>query len=204
MSKKTTADYIRILQDRYFPGKYKPQSQFINELNLLHAVKLTGLGGEQALNDANTKVEVGVSDFNGTLTPTDANGLIHSLTVRYGLKLGDSAFNQPGLIRYTNVTGAIDGSDHDFMAWFLNSELILKTRGIEQIRMRIRDLMIDTASDKVPSEVSKELEKTIKVEGGQDLQLFLSTPKGATLDAVNSQFIQVVLYGIKFGDRKTA
>jgi hypothetical protein len=36
----------------------------------LHSVKLVSIGGEQALNDANSKVEVGVSDFNGTLTPT--------------------------------------------------------------------------------------------------------------------------------------
>lgn len=197
MAKKSTADFIRILKDKYFPGKYKPDTQFISELNLLHSVELLSIGGEQSLNDANSKVEVGISDFNGTLTPTDADGLIRGVLVRFGKTA--EAVASPALVNYSELKEA-------FPAWLLNSELILKNRGFEQFRIRVQELVLSSKSDAVPSEYCKELEKTIKVEGGQDLQLFLSTPKGAIMDKTidKHQFIQVVMYGIKFGDRKNA
>lgn len=199
MARKSTADFIRILKDKYFPTKYNPASQFISELNLLHSVKLVSIGGEQSLNDANSKVEVGVSDFNGTLTPTDADGLIRAVAVRFGKSTETTAPASPALVSYSELKEA-------FPAWLLNSELILKNRGFEQFRVRIQELVLAQKSDVVASEWCKELEKTIKVEGGQDLQLFLSTPKGAVMDTTTDkhQYLQVVLYGMKFGDRKNA
>ncbi len=199
MAKKSTADFIRILKDRYFPQKYNPTTQFISELNLLHSVKLVSIGGEQALNDANSKVEVGVSDFNGTLAPTDADGLIRAVAVRFGKSTATNAPASPALINYSELKS-------DFPSWLLNSELILKNRGFEQFRIRVAELVLAKESEVVASEWAKELEKTIKVEGGQDLQIFLSTPKGAIMDTTTDkhQYIQVVLYGMKFGDRKAA
>jgi hypothetical protein len=199
MAKKSTADFIRIMQSKYFPTKYKPETQFISELNLLHSVKLVSVGGEQALNDANSKVEVGISDFNGTLTPTDADGLIRGVAVRFGKSTAVEAPASPALVSYSELKEA-------FPAWLLNSELILKNRGFEQFRVRIQELVLADKANVVASEWCKELEKTIKVEGGQDLQLFLSTPKGAIMDTAvdKHQYLQVVLYGIKFGDRKNA
>lgn len=198
MARKSTADFIRILKDKYFPGKYKPDTQFISELNLLHSVELVSIGGEQSLNDANSKVEVGISDFNGTLTPTDADGLLRAVAVRFGSTTEATALS-PALISYSELK-------KDFPAWLLNSELILKNRGFEQFRIRVQELVLADNSNVVASEWVKELEKTIKVEGGQDLQLFLSTPKGAQMDKTTNkhQYIQVVMYGIKFGDRKNA
>jgi len=199
MAKKSTADFIRILKDKYFKGKYNPETQFISELNLLHSVKLVSIGGEQALNDANSKVETGISDFNGTLTPTDSDGLIRAVTVRFGKSTKIDAPISPALVDYSELK-------KDFPSWLLNSELVLKNRGVEQFRMRVSELVLAQESQVVPSEWAKELEKTTKIEGGQDLQLFLSTPKGAVMDTTTDkhQYVQVNLYGMKFGDRKTA
>jgi len=196
MAKKTTGDLINILKNKYFIGKYDPSRQYIAELNLLHSTKLIGIGGEQALNDSNSKVEVGVSDFNGTLTPTDANGLLRALTVSYGLHAGAAAPASEALVNYSELK-------KDFPAWLLNSELVLKNRGIEQFRIRVSELVLLDNTQVVASEWAKELEKTIKVEGGQDLQLFINTPKGAVLDTVDKHhYVRVNLYGIKFADRK--
>lgn len=198
MQRKNTADYVRILAEKYFPGKYNPSSQYISEMALTHSVKMVSIGGEQALNDANSRVEVGVSDFNGTLTPTDAKGLVRALTVGFGISNEIAAPSSPALVKYAYQRSA-------FPAWLLNSELILKIGNVEAIRIRVSDLVIGTTTDRVVADWAKELEKTIKCEGGQDLQILLSTPKGAAIAEADGkhQYIQVNLYGIKFGDRKS-
>jgi len=197
MAKKTTRDYITILQENYFKGEYHPQTKFINELNLLHSTRILGIGGEQALNDANSKVEVGISDFNGTLTPTDAKGLMRAMTIRYGTSSKDVS---PALVKYSEI-------ETDFPAWLLNSEIIIKTGSVEALRTRVNDLVLGSKPDKVASEWAKEFEKTVKISGGQDLQIYLSTPKGAeqdkgTAESPKFDYVAVNLYGIKFGDRK--
>lgn len=197
MAKKTTGDMINILKSKYFPTKYNPATQYIAELNLVHSVKITGVGGgEQTLNDSNSKVEVGISDFNGTLTPTDANGLIRALTVEYGLATGAVAPVSEALVDYSPIKSK-------FPAWLLSSEVVMKNRGIEQFRIRVSELVLLKEAEVIASEWAKELEKTIKIEGGQDLQLFLNTPKGAVLDtAEKHHYVRMNLYGIKFADRK--
>lgn len=196
MAKKTTGDMINILANKYFKGKYTPQTSYIAELNLLHSTKIIGVGGEQTLNDSNSKVEVGISDFNGTLLPTDAQGLIRALTFEYALATGAVAPANEALVSYSPLKSTMP-------AWLLNSEVVMKNRGIEQFRIRVSELVVMKEPEVIASEWAKELEKTIKIEGGQDLQLFLNTPKGAVLDTVDKHhYVRVNLYGMKFADRK--
>lgn len=196
MAKKTTGDMINILANKYFKGKYTPQTSYIAELNLLHSTKIIGVGGEQTLNDSNSKVEVGISDFNGTLLPTDAQGLIRALTFEYALATGAVAPVNEALVSYSPLKSTMP-------AWLLNSEVVMKNRGIEQFRIRVSELVVMKEPEIIASEWAKELEKTIKIEGGQDLQLFLNTPKGAVLDTVDKHhYVRVNLYGMKFADRK--
>lgn len=199
MSKKTSQDKVNILQKVYFPGKYNPATHFVADLNLLHSTRISGVGGEQALNDANTKVLVGVSDFNGTLTPTDANGLIGALTLGYGkvtmIAANNNPLYSPALISYSEKKS-------DFPAWLLASELVVKTNQTEVLRMRVREFVTAVESDRVPKVWANELESTFKVIGGSDLQIFLNTPVGASLDADEYEFIRINAYGIKFAERK--
>jgi hypothetical protein len=190
--KKNIQEYIKILQQAYFPQKYNPQSQYLNELSLLHTQQITGLGGEQTLNDSNTKVEVGISDFNGTLTPTDAQGLIRALTVEYGSHATET---NGALIAYSPLLSTMP-------AWLKNSEVVVKLRGVEQSRIRVSELGVSDKPRTVVSEWAKELERTLKIEGGEDLQLYLVSPKGAVLDGALKHFVRVNLFGIKFADRK--
>lgn len=197
MSKKTSQDKVNILQKVYFAGKYNPATHFVADLNLLHSTHISGVGGEQALNDANTKVLVGVSDFNGTLTPTDSNGLISALTIGYGkvTKTGNPSPLSPAVISYSEKKS-------DFPAWLLASELVIKTNQTEVLRMRVREFVTAIESDRVPSVWAKELESTFKVTGSSDLQIFLNTPVGAVLDTDDYEYIRTNLYGVKFAERK--
>ena len=86
------------------------------------------------MNDANSKVETGISDFNGTLTPTDSDGLIRAVTVRFGKSTKTDAPISPALVDYSELK-------KDFPSWLLNSELVLKNRGVEQFRMRVSELV---------------------------------------------------------------
>ncbi|NTW18183.1 MAG: hypothetical protein HGA42_00615 [Nostocales cyanobacterium W4_Combined_metabat2_030] len=200
MSKKGTAEYIKALQIFHNVGnvvKYNPATQFLAELALMNTKKLTSIGGEQPLNDANTKVLVGVSDFNGTLTPTDAIGLIRALSVKYSSQpAATTGFDAtPAGQVYTEIKS-------EFPAWLLNSEIVMRTGGIENFRMRVSETVLLDKAQLIPSETAKEFEKFIKVTGGQDLQIFLSTPEGAVMDDTKQHFVRTDLYGIKFGDRK--
>ncbi len=200
MARKNTKDLVAVLGNVYFKGIYDAAKHFIQEVALLHSTRISAVGGEQRLNDANTSVEVGVSDFNGTQIPSDFRGLIRGLAVRYGkvTKTGnpDPAAISPATINYSSKRS-------DFPAWLRNSELVIKASGVEAMRMRVEEFLTAADKDEVPSEWAKEFEKTIKVTGGQDIELYLNTAKGATLDADNWEFIQLVIYGLKFGDRKT-
>jgi hypothetical protein len=182
-----------------FGTKYRPADQFLAELNLKHSVKVIGIGGEQALNDANTKQEVGISDFNGTLTPTDSVGFIDAVICRFGKSTETDAPASPAVVTFSEKKA-------DFPSWLLNSELILKKQMVEQFRIRISELVL-LGDPQIPAaEWAKELERAVKVEGGQDLQIYLSTPKGVTLDTttIKHYYLSVDLYGVKFGDRKNA
>lgn len=210
MRRKTSQDLLNNLKI-YFKGTYDPNSHFLQELSLVHGVKMpTTGGGEFPLNNANTKQLVGISDFQGTIVPSDATGLIRAVIVRYGsytCKVETGAGRDPEAIDGTTHTSPalVDYKEirADFPAWLLNSELVLKTRGRECFRMRIQDVVPSEKCQKVPSEWAKELEKTIKISGGQDLQLFLNTPEYASdPTAGKDDFVQVVLYGIKFAPRK--
>lgn len=197
MSKKATKELISILQDAYFKNKYNPTTHYIAEQTILHSCKIAGAGGgEMALNDANTKMIVGESDFNGTQLPTDAHGLIRAGIVRYGKELKAGASNNPALINYSEKKA-------DFPAWLLNSELVAKVGNTEVFRQRIVDFLPSEMPQSVPSEWAKEFERTIKTVGGQDMQLFLNSTKGSALDADEFEYLQVVLFGIKFSERKS-
>jgi intergrase/recombinase len=69
----------------------------------------------------------------------------------------------------------------------------------------VAELVLAKESEVVASEWAKELEKTIKVEGGQDLQIFLST-QSAIMDTTTSStsIFRLFYNGMKFGDRKAA
>lgn len=197
MSKKTNKELISILQDTYFKGKYNPTTHYIAEQTILHSCKIAGAGGgEMALNDANTKMIVGESDFNGTQLPTDANGLIRAAVVRYGEETTNGGKGNPALIPYSEKKA-------DFPDWLLNSELVAKVGNTEVFRQRVVDFLPSEMPQSVPSEWAKEFERTIKTVGGQDMQLFLNSTKGSELKAGSTQFLQVVMYGVKFGERKS-
>ena len=191
--KRTTNDVINILKGVYFPNSYSPQTHYLSELNLLNAKQLTSVGGEQMLNDANTKKEIGKSDFTGTQVPSDANGLIGAITVEYGTD-DDGSVTNPALITYSAIK-------EDMPAWLLNSELVVKSKSVEQFRIRVSELVLGELAKTVPSEWAKQLERTLKVTGNQDLQLFLATPEGAALTSGVNTFVRVNLYGTKFAPR---
>ncbi len=191
MTRKKSTDFIPVLRDVYFKGEYSPNSHYLAELDILHSQRITGLGGEQMLNDANTKKEVGISDFTGTQVPSEANGLINAICVQYGK---DAAITNPALITYSPLASTMP-------AWLLNSELVLKSRGVEQFRIRVSEVALLEKSRNVVAEWAKQLERALKVIGNQDLQLFIATPTGATLEAAQNHFVRVNLYGLKFAQR---
>lgn len=194
--KKDSRALLSTLQNVYFRGQYNPNNHYVAEVNLLHSANIANVGGEQKFNDANTKVEVGVSDFNGTQIPTDFKGLLNGIAIRYGkhTKTGFDTPPSPALITYKELRT-------DFPNWALNSEIILKAGGTEALRVRVQELLTSQSSQDVPAEWCKDFLKTIKVIGGQDLELYISSPKGSELSATDYEYLQVTLYGIKFGDR---
>jgi hypothetical protein len=211
MRRKSSQELLNIIKS-YFPNQYKQETHYLAELSLIHGVKMpTTGGGEFPLNNANTKQLVGISDFQGTLTPSDATGLIRAVIVRYGsyacVVEGGASRDSEAIDGTTHTTPAIveyKETRADMPAWLLSSELVLKSRGVESFRMRIQDIVPSDKPQKVSSEWAKELERTIKVLGGQDLQLFLNTPEYAKDPTVGKDdFVQIVLFGIKFAPRKS-
>lgn len=196
MARKNPSTKANLLKT-YFGPKYNPATQFLAEMNLLHSTKLTAVGGEVKLNDSNTLVEIGVSDFNGRQIPTTENGFIDAVVIGYGKAAKDDAVTNPALV-------AMSHKRSDLPAWLLNSELVLKKNGTEQFRMRVSELVIEAEPQTVRAEWVKELERGLKVEGGQDLEITLASAKGATLSATHDEFVAINLYGVKFSDRKTA
>ena len=195
--KKKASELVAILA-KYFVGKYDAAKSYITELSLMHAVEVTSAGGgEMALNDANTKVLVGVSDFNGTAIPSSASGLLRAISVKYGSVVSTATGFEadPAGQKYSEVKA-------DFPAWLLNSEIIVRANNVEHIRTRVSETVLLQASQLTASEFAKELVKTIKVVGAQDLQIFLATPKNSTLDNTKKHFVRVDLYGLSFGERK--
>ena len=196
---------------RYHKGVYDPTTSFLQELTLVHSVKMpTSGGGEFPLNNSNTKRLVGLSDFQGEQVPPDANGLIRAIVIRYGDKtcvvagsigkdpdaLDGSTHTTPAIIDYLETRAC-------FPPWLLQSELVLRSSSQEAFRVRIAEFVPSAAPDRVPSEWAKELEKTIKIEGNQTMQLYLNTPEGAyDPSASKDEYVQVVLYGVKFAARK--
>src|SRR5574344_1497118 len=201
MSKHNTETLARRLANNYFRGVYDPSACFIQGVALLHSNQITGIGGEQKLNDANTKVLVGISDFNGKQLPNDFNGLIRGMVFRYASETitQTNNINNPASPVYAQLYSELVSA---FPAWLRNSEVVFKIRGIEAIRIRVEELLLGAASDKIPADWSKDFEKTIKVKGGEDLEIFLNTPSGATMDSTKYHFVQLVIYGIKFAPRK--
>lgn len=197
MARKLIKDFIAIIANVYFKGIYDSAKHYIQEVTLLHSQQIVGVGGEQKLNDASTKVEVGVSDFNGTQVPTDFRGLIRGIAIRYGklTKTGNATPKSPALIPFS-------AKRSDFPAWLLSSEIVMKAGGVEALRMRVEEFVLGVDRDDVASEWAKEFEKTVKVVGGQDLELFINTPKGAEVLSTDYEYLQLVIYGLKFGERK--
>jgi hypothetical protein len=181
----------------HFGAKYTPANNFLTELNLLHSTKINSVGGEIKLNDSNTLVETGVSDFQGLKIPASENGFIDAVAFRYGKTLIADAVTNPAIV-------SMSAKRSDFPVWLLNSELVLKKNGTEQFRMRVGELVFEAEPQKVRSEWVKELERALKVEGGQDLEITLASAKGAALSTTHHEFVGINLYGVKFSDRKTA
>ena len=196
-SPKSKAELLDKLFNTPTVKKYDPKNQFLAEINLLHATKLTAVGGEVKLNDSNTLVEIGVSDFNGRQIPTTENGFIDAVVIGYGKELKANGVTNPAVV-------AMSHKRSDMPAWLLNSEIVLKKNGTEQFRMRVAELVIEAEPRVIRAEWIKELERGIKVEGGQDLEITLASAKGGTLSATHHEFVAVNLYGVKFSDRKTA
>lgn len=190
--------------EAYHNGVYSPKTHMIQELSLLHSVKMpTSGGGEFPLNNANTKRLVGVSDFQGEQIPSDATGLLRAIVVRYGTAdwSGDPATSQnvsPAIVNYLETRA-------NFPAWLLQSEVVLKSSSNELLRIRIAELVPSASPDKVPYDWAKEFEKLIKVEGNQTLQVYLNTPEGASdPNPTKDEYIQVVIYGVKIAPRTKA
>ena len=196
MSRKTPETKAKLLST-HFGAQYQPLNNFLAEVNLMHSTKLTAVGGEVKLNDSNTLVEVGVSDFNGRQIPTTENGYIDALVIGYGKEIKQNEVTNPALVTMSHKRA-------DFPNWLLNSELVLKKNSNEQIRIRVSELVIDEAPQVVRAEWVKELERTIKIEGNQELEITLASAKGAALSATHDEFIAVNFYGVKFSNRKTA
>ncbi len=185
----------------YFPNVYRPETHFLQELTLLHGIQMPiAGGGEFPLNNANTKRLVGLSDFQGEQIPADASGLLRAVVIRYGTVAAPAegvAIPSPAVIEYLETRA-------NFPAWLLNSELVLKSSSQEMFRIRVAEFVPSAAAQKIPAEWAKELEKTLKVEGSQTLTLYLNTPEGASdPNADKIEYLQVVLYGVKFAARKT-
>jgi hypothetical protein len=196
MSRKNPAVKAKLLTT-YFGTKYNPANNFLSEMNILHSTKLTAVGGEVKLNDSNTKVDIGVSDFNGTQIATTENGFIDAVVIGYGKELKANAVTNPALVLMSHKRS-------DMPAWLLKSEIVLKRNGTEQFRMRVEELVIEAEPQVIRSEWIKELERGLKVEGQQDLEITLASSKGATMSGTHDEFISINLYGVKFSDRKTA
>lgn len=203
MSKRTSKEIVDTLKTYFKEGvnAYASNTHFVQELTINHAALMpNGGGGEFPLNNANTKRLVGVSDFQGEQITPDANGLIRAVVVRYGdltREVGVLVAPSPAIIDFKETRASLP-------PWLLQSELVLKTSSKEEFRIRVSELVPSAAPDRVPSEWAKELEKTIKVEGSQSLTLYLNTPEGATdPSATRDEYVQVILYGVKFAPRKS-
>lgn len=194
---KTKADLLDKLFNTPTVKRYLPANHFLAEINLLHSTKLTAVGGEVKLNDSNTLVEIGVSDFNGRQIPTTENGFIDAVSIGYGKELKANGVTNPAVV-------AMSHKRADMPAWLLNSEIVLKKNGTEQFRMRVGELVIDAEPRVIRGEWIKELERGLKVEGGQDLEITLASAKGGALSVTHDEFVAINLYGVKFSDRKTA
>lgn len=196
---KTKADLLNKLfnDPKSAIKRYNPDSQFLAEINLLHSGKLSAIGGEVKLNDSNTRVDVGVSDFNGLQIPTTENGFIDAVVFGYGKELKANGVTNPAVVQMSHKRT-------DMPAWLLKSEIVLKKNSVEQFRIRIEELAFDAEPRTVRSEWAKELERALKIEGGQDLEIVIASAKGAALSATHDEFFSINFYGVKFSDRKTA
>lgn len=200
---KAKADLLNTLfnkpKNANSPGveRYNPASQFLAEVNLLHSGKLTAIGGEVKLNDSNTRVDVGVSDFNGLQIPTTENGFIDAVVFSYGKELKANGVTNPAVVMMSHKRA-------DMPAWLLKSEIVLKKNSTEQFRIRIEELVIEAEPRVVRSEWAKELERALKIEGGQDLEIVIASAKDAAVSSTHDEFFAINFYGVKFSDRKTA
>lgn len=190
------------LENVYFKGVYSPAKHYLQGVQLLHSMRFTGIGGEQKVNDANTKVLVGISDFNGTQLPNDFNGLIYGVICRYGTITRTTSGTTDDANGLKASVAAYKQLRSELPAWLLQSELVFKSKGVEALRIRIAELVPAHESEKVPAAWAFELQKTIKVNGGEDLEIFLNTPAAAALDAAKDEYLQIVIYGTKFAERK--
>ena len=200
ITRRNPNEIVKALE-AYHKGVYSPSTHMVQELSLLHAVKMpTAGGGEFPLNNANTKRLVGVSDFQGEQIPSDATGLLRAIVVRYGTIdwTGDPAKSpdaSPAVVNYLETRS-------NFPAWLLQSEVVLKSSSNELLRIRIAELVPSASVDRAPYDWAKEFEKLIKVDGNQTLQVYLNTPEGASdPNATKDEYIQVVIYGVKIAPR---
>jgi len=202
ITRRTPREIVDALKN--YHNNYAPSTHMVQELTLLHAVKMpTAGGGEFPLNNANTKRLVGVSDFQGEQIPSDATGLLRALVIRYGTVdwTGDPAKStdaSPAVVNYLETRA-------NFPAWLLQSEIVLKSSSNELLRIRVAELVPSASVDRAPYDWAKEFEKLVRVEGSQTLQVYLNTPEGASdPNATKDEYIQVVMYGVKIAPRTKA
>lgn len=187
--------------EHYFQGVYSPKTHLLQDCVLLHSEKMpVAGGGEFPLNNANTKRLVGVSDFQGEQIPMDASGIIRAVVIRFGdvAAVEGQAAPSPATINYLETRAAMP-------PWLLQSELVLKSASQEMFRIRVADFVPSAAPDKIPGDWAKELQKVVKIDGGQAMTLYLNTPEGASdPSASKHEYVQVNLIGAKFSLRAKA
>lgn len=183
---------------------------FVAEQVLIHTAKFgtsseeINVGGMSRLNDANTKVEVGSSDFNGTLLPTDLDGYIRAITIGYKTQ---EPVQKEGADSATPVDKAQVKYDYDITnvpAGVLSSELVFKYSGVEVLRMPIEQFMLAQTSQVPMSEWAPELMKLIKVNGGKELEMFFNASRGLDDKDVRNGYLKVNIFCIKKGTKKLA
>lgn len=170
--KRNHADIYKAIKKYQNGNRELNDNQFIAERVLIHAGSLGNTGGQSKINDANTLVKVGVSDFNGLQLPTDANGIVRAITVGYGGSHVEGT--DPSTVAYKYVV------DSEIPAAFLASELVIKYGGAEVLRMPIEQFMIAEKSDKTMDEWARDLMKFISIEGGKDFELWFHAAEGLT------------------------
>ena len=201
MDRQNSTKLTQAAIEYYHKGVYSQGTHLIQDCVLLHSERMpVAGGGEFPLINANTKRLVGVSDFQGETIPMDATGIIRAVVIRYGdvAAVEGQAAPSPATITYLETRAAMP-------AWLLNSELVLKSASQELFRIRVADFVPSASPESVPSDWAKELQKVVRIEGGQAMTLYLNTPEGASdPSASKHEYVQINLIGAKIAPRAKA